>query len=181
MEKLKTIWKKLNEGWTGTLFYLFLGIFLAFSLNQILIYAITNTDLPIIAFYAVYSESMKHDNEEITFYQWLEKNFGYSKEYIQSWPFLKGLDVGDIAIIQKTKDYKVGDIIVFEVKGQFYPIIHRIVAKNEDGTFQTKGDNNLAQLPYEIKVRKEQIYGKVIFIIPKLGYLRVGLAKLVGV
>jgi hypothetical protein len=37
----------------------------------------------------------------------------------------------------------------------------------------TKGDHNSGLLPFETSVKKEQIKGRVIFIIPKLGYFKV--------
>jgi signal peptidase I len=84
-------------------------------------------------------------------------------------------------IVQGAKEYKVGDIIVFSVKGARAPIIHRVIKINRDGTYQTKGDHNSGQLNYELSVKKDQIHGKVIFIIPKLGYFKVIISKIFGV
>ncbi|HDH91360.1 MAG TPA: signal peptidase I [Candidatus Aenigmarchaeota archaeon] len=175
--QLKRIWKRLNEGWVGNIFYAVLGLLLAFFFyNVVLSYAL-NTPTPVVA---VVSSSMQHDNPEVTHYKWLQEHFNYTREFIDSWPFPNGFSVGDMPVIKGSKDYKVGDIIVYRVPGQPAPIIHRIVKINEDGTFQTKGDNNPTQLPYEYRVERSQIYGKVIFIIPKLGYVKVALTRIIG-
>ena len=83
-------------------------------------------------------------------------------------------------IVQRTDDYKVGDIIVFSVPSQRIPIIHRIVKVNSDGSYQTKGDHNALQNPYEYSIQKSQIHGRVIMIIPKLGYFKVFISDLFG-
>jgi len=64
-------------------------------------------------------------------------------------------------------------VIVYDIPSQKVPIIHRIVKINDDGTFQTKGDHNSGQNPYERSVSGSQIRGKVVFVVPYLGYLRV--------
>jgi len=175
--KEKSIWKKVTEGWFGYIFYALLGIVIAFFLNMSLGLAL-NTDLPVVA---VVTSSMVHDDStEINHYQWLEKNFGYTREYIDSWPIPNGFSAGDLPIIQGSDEYHIGDVIVYSVPGQKTPIIHRIVKINPDGTYVTKGDHNPGLLPFEHSVRKEWIHGKVIFIIPKLGYFKVVISKLLG-
>jgi len=164
-------------GLLGTLFYVFLGIGLALVVKQTMVYALSS-DMPVVA---VVSQSMQHDNPDQTYYSWLEQKMGYTKEYINSWPVPTGFLVGDMPIVQGESDYIVGDIIVYSVPNQEVPIIHRIIKINSDGTYQTKGDNNLNQLPYEFSVSKEQVHGKVLFVIPKLGYFKVLTTKIFGV
>ncbi len=176
--KIKKIWKKLNEGIVGDIFYSILGIVLAYVFYKVILAYILCTPVPIVA---VISSSMQHDNPEETFYGWLEKNLGYNRSYIESWPFQNGINVGDMPIVYGCGDYNIGDVIVYKVPGQPAPIIHRIIKINPDNTFQTKGDNNLGQLPYELSVKKDQIYGKVIFIIPKLGYVKLLITRIFGV
>lgn len=171
------IWKKLNEGWIGNLFQIFLGVLIAFLTYKLLGFLLS-TPTPLVA---VVSTSMQHDQEEITHYAWLESKFGYNRSYIDSWPISKGFNIGDMPIVIGQKEYKIGDVIVYKVNGIPYPIIHRIVAINEDGTYQTKGDNNLSQLEYEYKVEKSQIYGKVMFVIPKLGWFKIFVSKIFGI
>ncbi|HKZ45259.1 MAG TPA: signal peptidase I, partial [archaeon] len=77
-------------------------------------------------------------------------------------------------------NYKIGDVVVYSVPEQSVPIIHRIIKINEDGTFQTKGDHNPQQLPFEYNIKKEWVHGKVVFVVPKLGYLKVTISRLFG-
>lgn len=168
---------KITEGWSGALLYTFLGIVFALIVNQLLTFALS-TDLPVVA---VVSSSMQHDYADRTHYEWLENSMGYSREYVDSWSIPTGFLVGDMPIVTGAGEYKVGDVIVYSVPGQKYPIIHRIIKINDDGTYQTKGDNNSLQAPYEFSVHAEQIHGKVIFIVPKLGYIKVIISGIFGI
>jgi len=53
---------------------------------------------------------------------------------------------GDILFLYNDHKFEAGDIIVFNLKGQDIPIVHRIVTvqqKGEEGIrILTKGDNN---------------------------------------
>lgn len=158
------------------MFYIVLGGIFALIANQLLALALS-TDLPVVA---VVSSSMQHDNADQTHYTWLESRLGYSREYIDSWSIPTGFFVGDMPIVTGAKEYNVGDVIVYSVSAQKYPIIHRIIKINDDGTYQTKGDNNSVQAQYEFSVQPEQIYGKVIFIVPKLGYIKVIISRVFG-
>ncbi|HDD46204.1 MAG TPA: signal peptidase I [Candidatus Aenigmarchaeota archaeon] len=128
--------------------HVFLGIISAFFINQVFAFALS-TDMPIVA---VESNSMVP-----TFYR------------------------GDILVIQGVKDpeqyknfLKIGDIIVFSPEGHKVPVVHRIVAINPDGTYQTMGDaNNHRQFPFEKRIRPEQIHGKMILRIPYLGWVKI--------
>jgi hypothetical protein len=181
LRKLKKDFDRITEGPIGYLVYAALGILIAFLVNASLAFALS-TDLPVVA---VMSDSMTHDNTvEVTHYQWLEKNMGYGRNYIDSWPIKDGFLRGDLPIIQGVSDYKVGDVVVYSPPGGGIPIIHRIIKINSDGTYTTKGDHNLRDdvggiVPKPIS--KEQIHGKVIFIIPKLGYFKVILTDILGV
>jgi len=150
--------------------YIFGGAFAALTLKFIL-GIFLSTSVPGVS---VLSGSMIHDeNIEVNHYQWLEKNMGYNRSYINSWPIKDGFLVGDLPIVQGSNDYKIGDVIVYDVTAQSIPIIHRIIKINSDGTYMTKGDHNYGLLPFEYAVRREQVKGRVIFIIPKLGYFKV--------
>ena len=175
--EIKSKFSRLTEGWVGILFYTFVGIIFALLVNQVLAFALS-TDLPVVA---VVSSSMQHDNANRTYYGWLESTMGYEREYIDSWSVPTGFFVGDMPIVVGSEEYNVGDVIVYSVPDQKYPIIHRIIKINADGTYQTKGDNNLLQAPYELNIRPEQIHGKVIFIVPKLGYIKVITSQIFGI
>jgi signal peptidase len=138
---------KLKEPWL-TIFYIIVGIAVAFAINQSLAF-ILKTDMPIVA---VESNSMVP-----TFYK------------------------GDVLILQgvSPEQLKIGDIIVFFPTGQNIPIVHRIIAINSDGTFQTKGDANAGQLQFEKAIKSEQIHGKMIAIIPFIGWIKIGLTEFI--
>jgi signal peptidase I len=173
--------------------YIYGGIFLALIVQRLL-GLLLSTSMPVVA---IVSSSMDHGisstypcgvmvaNYTENFDNWWElckhtyEKFNITKEDFAKFPFRDGLKIGDMPIVQGSDTYKVGDIIVYDA-GQPAPIIHRIVKINEDGTYQTKGDHNPWQNPYEYSVKKEQIYGKVIFVIPKLGYFKV-LSSMIGV
>lgn len=77
---------------------------------------------------------------------------------------------GDVALMQKVSEdkIKVGDIIQFWTGEAF--IVHRVIYKDEEnGKFQTKGDNNNA--PDSALVSGGQIKGKMIGMVPKIGIL----------
>ena len=80
------------------------------------------------------------------------------------------LEVNDVILVKKCdiKDLKKDDIITFTKDEK--TISHRIVKiieKENDRFFETKGDNN--EVSDDGFVNQEQIYGKVIFTIPKIG------------
>ena len=83
------------------------------------------------------------------------------------------LNVGDLVIVKKYNsidEYKVKDIITFNYENK--NITHRIVdIQQEDNIkiFITKGDRNESNDDFYISY--ENIYGKVIFVFPKLGYI----------
>jgi signal peptidase I len=88
---------------------------------------------------------------------------------------------GDILILQgvPAEQLKIGDIIVFSPVAGQTPIVHRIIRMNPDGTFQTKGDANMGQLPFEKSISPDQIHGKEIAIVPFLGWVKIGMSEIV--
>lgn len=89
--------------------------------------------------------------------------------------FLKG----DILILQGQESYDLKDIIVFSPEPGKTPVVHRVVAINTDGSYQTKGDANSNQLPFEKHITEDQIHGKVIFITPYLGWIKIGITEFI--
>jgi len=95
------------------------------------------------------------------------------------------LKIGDLLIIRgglKAEDIhadpKDGDIIIFRNPRdpEGIPIVHRAIKKlRENGKwyFITKGDNNLCDdyKAFGWRVPEDYIIGKVIFVIPKAGYI----------
>ena len=171
--KAKTKMKIWQREVAGSFLYIILGVVLAVAVKQLLVFGLS-TDMPVVA---VLSQSMQHNDAERTHYGWLADKMGYDIPKIDSWPITGGFLVGDMPIIQGRDEYEVGDIVVYSVPGQSVPIIHRIIKINADGTYQTKGDNNMNQFPYELKVGESQIHGEVIFVVPKLGHFKVFMTK----
>lgn len=86
---------------------------------------------------------------------------------------------GDILILRGVEptNLNIGDIIVYSVEGRGTPIVHRIVKMNPDGSYQTKGDANNGQLNFEFHVPYGSIHGKVVMIIPYLGWVKLGVTQ----
>lgn len=80
------------------------------------------------------------------------------------------INEGSIIVVKKKNTYTVGDIITYYLleNGQEEIVTHRII---QDGgnVYVTKGDANQA-IDREI-VRPRLIIGKVVYIIPFIGYL----------
>lgn len=83
---------------------------------------------------------------------------------------------GSLVVNQYTKDrdLKAGDIVTFQKPDAVTPIFitHRIISVDATGLlfrFQTKGDAN--STPDLAKINQANIEGKVIVVIPYLGYL----------
>jgi signal peptidase len=81
------------------------------------------------------------------------------------------IPVGSVVVIKPAdpETLKVGDIICFKTEAE-YPktVTHRIIGITSQG-FITKGDAN--EDPDQWIVKKEDVIGKVIAVIPLLGYL----------
>lgn len=75
------------------------------------------------------------------------------------------LSVDDLVIVEKSENYKTGDVVIYEANNSL--IIHRIVEIDEEG-FVAKGDYNNAP---DAKQNLNVIKGKMITSIPKVGYL----------
>lgn len=89
------------------------------------------------------------------------------------------INVEDAIVIKRMdpEDLKRGDIISYFGMDSYYSgkvITHRIIGieKSSDGDllFHTKGDNN--NVADGVLVNEDNVYGKVLLRIPKLGYIR---------
>lgn len=103
--------------------------------------------------------------------EWYEKK-GITEENFKKFQQNKGFRIGDIFVLRKAVDIKIGDVIVYNNKVNNAPIIHRVV-DIKDGYYATKGDHNSDMFFFEEKIAKEQIYGKVLLKIPYLGWVKV--------
>ncbi len=86
---------------------------------------------------------------------------------------------GDMLVLQGApqEQLSMGDVIVFDQPSGGTPIVHRVVAINSDGTFQTKGDANSGQLSYEKSISYSQVHGRVVMIMPYLGWIKIGMTQ----
>jgi signal peptidase I len=91
------------------------------------------------------------------------------------------LHVGDILIVRGTglESIEEDDIIVYSTEEMDIPVVHRVVEK-QDTYLETKGDNNPAQLEFERNVTADQVRGKVVFKIPRIGGLKLLAMDLAG-
>lgn len=93
------------------------------------------------------------------------------------------INVNDAIVIKRSdEEYKIGDIITFlssDINYQGMTITHRVVDKGMGSgqrvVYTTKGDNNKVSDP--ATVSNEAIFGKVLFKIPKIGYIHSFLSK----
>ena len=99
---------------------------------------------------------------------------------IASPSMVPAIDTKDAIVIKRVDhdNYDVGDIITYS-NGDSRLITHRIVDKeqinSESSFYITKGDNNL--VADSSSVGTSAIYGKVLFRIPKIGYIQDFFAK----
>jgi hypothetical protein len=120
----------------------------------------------------VTSQSMIHRDNHSWRQYYLDKGIDPS-----SFPIQGGFERGDLLIVQGISSFseiRVGDVVVMDQGNDVIPLVHRVVAIWEDGDssrFMTKGDANASSLLTELSNRPEQVIGKVIFVIPKLGYI----------
>jgi signal peptidase I len=199
MHKLKLRCKKAwNFLWNDESIWSWLAnIVVAFIVIRFIVYPllgmVLGTNFPIVA---VVSESMEHGiynneicgktvsefQESFTNYwdqcgDWYEER-SISKSQFQRFTFKDGFNKGDVIILWRANKVKLGDILVFE-GNKAQPIIHRVVKlidENGEVFYQTKGDHNSNSITNglnEDKISRERIYGKGIFKIPYLGWIKI--------
>ena len=89
------------------------------------------------------------------------------------------IDVGDVVIVVETSPeaINIGDIIEYRTEAD--TIIHRVVDVYDGGgerVFITQGDANSS--PDSNPVMAGQITGRVVFTVPKVGWVAVGVKSL---
>jgi signal peptidase len=99
---------------------------------------------------------------------------GLRPTVIYSGSMQPSMDIGDIAMIQEVPIDKIrqGDVIQYRTENT--KLIHRIQKVYEDGNttiFITKGDAN--NVPDDSPILPEQVMGKVILNIPKIGWITI--------
>ena len=183
---LKKVWHFI---WVdGSILSWIVNAALAFLLVKFIIYPllgmVLGTSYPVVA---VISGSMEHNG--LGFDAWWESNKGWylqndiSKEELDESIFRNGFNKGDIILLlgAKPDDIDSLDVIVYNSDNYKYPIIHRIVTKENKGLeyiFTTKGDNNPGPDPAAISPGR--ILGKAVFRIPLLGWVKIWFSELIG-
>lgn len=123
---------------------------------------------------AVMSGSMVHDETtQYNYYQFMQAR-NFTLDGLSKFPIPDGFNKGDVLLVVKAKpeELKIGDVIVFRVPGQTYPIIHRIIGM-ENGRYLTKGDHNPAPDSKWPPVFYDQIEGRAVFRVPAIGFIKV--------
>ena len=94
------------------------------------------------------------------------------------------IHVNDAILIKRTENIKIGDICTYYSNNPIHKgkmITHRVIGTDmQDGekVYVFKGDNNYSA--DTLKVSQNQIYGKVIMKIPKVGYIQYFLSQAYG-
>lgn len=168
------------------------NVILAFIIIKFLVYPglgfAFGTTHPIVA---VVSGSMEHDG---SFDQWwaggcgamsqesLYTSYDLGKSQFKEFPHRNGFNKGDIMILLGADDPKIGEVIVYSIKEQPDPIIHRVVGKSMyDGhnVYKTKGDHNCGVNPFEEQIEPDQVIGRAVVRVPLLGWVKLAFMQLV--
>ncbi len=164
--KAGKIWETLNTGWTGALFYCFLGIIVAFSVHQVSGLAL-GTGLPIVT---VSSQSMVPT-----------LNVG-------DIVIIKGEETygtGDIIVFKGWESDPIIHRVVAAAEGNnvakldgWNEMTDQFVAQMAYGRgkiYITKGDNNprCDQCVNRLPVEESEVYGKAVAKIPYLGWVKI--------
>ena len=162
--ELKKIWKILNEGWIGTIFYCILGLFVALAAHWGLS-IMADSDLPIVT---VSSTSMVPT-----------LNVG-------DIALIKGqesYEVGDIIVFDGWEKEPIIHRIVAISDGEKVDRYdnwnqmddEKILEYGEGKIYITKGDNNPScdQCVGKSPVKENKIHGKEILTIPYLGWIKI--------
>jgi len=109
--------------------------------------------------------------------------FGVQPTVIYSGSMRPSFDAGDIVIISEVpiEEIQIGDIIQYKIENSSIPVIHRVFEIQEEDNvkfFITKGDDN--DEPDSNPVYAEQIMGKAVFTVPKLGWIPITFKEMIG-
>lgn len=129
----------------------------------------------------VVSNSMKHEGDAWRSY------FISRGDNTYNFPIQGGFERGDLLIIQgvsSVSDIAIGDVLIIDRGENVTPLTHRVVEMWEENgrlVLKTKGDANTASYDYfyeggrkvqgDYPIYPEDILGKVILVIPKLGFI----------
>ena len=130
---------------------------------------------------AVTSGSMEHNGEAWRDYYTTRGENSYR------FPIQGGFEKGDLLIVQgvnSVSEIAVGDVLIIDRGPDVIPLTHRVVEiweENGEVRLKTKGDANSQSYEYfyeegrrvsgDYPISPNQILGKVVFVIPKLGII----------
>ena len=109
----------------------------------------------------------------------ISKNPLFNTYVIITESMIPTINVNDAIVVKRVKDntLSIGDIITFSSNDIYFKgltVTHRVVGKQlgADGNYiyRTKGDNN--SLEDTALVNSDNIYGKVVIKLPKIGYVQ---------
>jgi len=195
---LKKIWHFI--WYEDSIWSWIVNLILAFVIIKYLIYPglglALGTSAPIVA---VVSGSMEHD---MPLNQWWVKDSccddrctqkmiqgkfyednGITKSGFKKFPLLFGFDKGDIMLLQKRTEIKVGDVIVYNIPERKDPIIHRVIKVMEEHGkkyYATKGDHNCGIASFERAIPEKDVLGKASVRVPFLGWIKIMFVKIVS-
>ena len=92
--------------------------------------------------------------------------FGYTFFEVATGSMSNTIEIGDVVIVKITKEVNKNEIIVYKDGDNF--VTHRLVEKDGDHLV-AKGDANNSE---DKPITEDQILGRVIYILPKLGIWR---------
>ena len=92
--------------------------------------------------------------------------FGYTFFEVATGSMSNTIEIGDVVIVKITKEVNKNEIIVYRDGENF--VTHRLVETDGD-KLVAKGDANNSE---DKPITEEQILGKVIYVIPKMGVWR---------
>ena len=93
--------------------------------------------------------------------------FGTSALIVTTGSMSGTIEEGDLVIVKRASEYKIGDIVTFVASDNTGDIVTHRIIQIRDGKFITRGDANNAQDPRPIS--EEDIVGKVTGTIPRVG------------
>ncbi|MBR3163430.1 MAG: signal peptidase I [Clostridia bacterium] len=92
--------------------------------------------------------------------------FGYTFFEVATGSMSNTIEIGDVVIVKINDNIKENDIIVYKDRNDF--ITHRLIEIKQEELI-TKGDANNSE---DRSILKNQVLGKVIYIVPKVGIWR---------
>lgn len=84
-------------------------------------------------------------------------------------------------LVDEGRTYQINGetVTIDDLEGVSIPVVHRVTEKHEK-YLETQGDNNDRKLHFEKHVEPQQIHGTSMFVIPRIGGLKLLIMDLVG-